>query len=242
MKMNATNKKETVYQVFTRVAKKYDRMNDVMSGGMHRFWKNVFVENLFLHPRNSGKYFLDMAGGTGDIARRIYKKVHLDEGRLTVADINRDMLDIGKCRFIDENCMHKNVEFVLADAEDLPFHDNVYDFYTIAFGLRNVSHPQKALEEAHRVLKYGGRFFCLEFSMDILPFLKEAYNAYSSIVPYLGKYYGGDKAAYQYLVESIRGFYSSQELRDRLQCAGFSKIGMTPLSGGIVFIHWAWKL
>lgn len=221
-----------VRSVFDSVAGKYDLMNDLMSGGLHRLWKNRLIR--MIRPRN-GQNFLDVAGGTGDIAFRIKK--YAPGCNITVFDLNPHMLEVGKDRAIDRGWLN-GFEWVTGNAEKLPFPDNSFDVYTIAFGLRNVTHIDTALAEAARVLKPGGRFFCLEFSRVEMPILDKIYDAYSfNIIPRIGKMVANDEASYQYLVESIRAFPSPRKLARRMEESGLKKAKFTPLSGGIVCIH-----
>jgi len=233
-----TEKTERVGAVFSSVAKKYDVMNDAMSGGMHRLWKDQFVRRV--KPRK-GEQILDMAGGTGDIAFRMAKS----GASITVSDINQDMLDVGieraMERGIDED--EEGLVWSRQNAEELTFPDRFFDAYTIAFGIRNVTHIDKALAEAHRVLKYGGRFFCLEFSTTEWPGFKEVYDAYShKLVPKLGSMIAGDADSYQYLVESIRRFPPMPEFEAMIRKAGFSQTKVEPILGGLVAIHSGWKV
>jgi demethylmenaquinone methyltransferase / 2-methoxy-6-polyprenyl-1,4-benzoquinol methylase len=220
--------------VFSRVASRYDLMNDLMSGGLHRHWKNQFVRRL--KPRR-GETILDMAGGTGDIAFRI-----ADSGaQVTVADINPDMLKVGI-----ERARQRGIEGLVwaeENAEALTFPDLTFDAYTIAFGIRNVTHIDQALAEAHRVLRIGGRFFCLEFSTSSWPGFREAYDAYSHhVVPRLGKAVAGDEESYRYLVESIRRFPAMPEFKAMIERAGFAQVRVEPILGGAVAIHSGWKI
>jgi len=233
-----TEKTERVGAVFSSVAKKYDVMNDAMSGGLHRLWKDQFVRRV--KPRK-GEQILDMAGGTGDIAFRMAKS----GASITVSDINQDMLDVGieraMERGIDED--EEGLVWSRQNAEELTFPDRFFDAYTIAFGIRNVTHIDKALAEAHRVLKYGGRFFCLEFSTTEWPGFKEVYDAYShKLVPKLGSMIAGDADSYQYLVESIRRFPPMPEFEAMIRKAGFSQTKVEPILGGLVAIHSGWKV
>ena len=206
-------KTERVGSVFSSVARKYDIMNDAMSGGMHRLWKDRFVRRV--KPRE-GEQILDMAGGTGDIAFRM--AAH--GARVTVSDINQDMLDVGI-----ERAMARGIDGLVwsrQNAEELSFGDRFFDAYTIAFGIRNVTRIDQALAEAHRVLKYGGRFFCLEFSTVEWPGFKDVYDAYShKLVPKLGKAIAGDEESYRYLIESIRKFPPMPEFERMIRAAGF---------------------
>ena len=220
--------------VFSSVARRYDVMNDAMSGGMHRLWKDRFVRRVKPQP---GEAVLDMAGGTGDIAFRL-----ADAGaEVTVADINQDMLDVGIERAMDRGI--DGLVWSRQNAEALSLPDHTYDAYTIAFGIRNVTGIDQALSEAHRVLKYGGRFFCLEFSTTEWPGFKEAYDLYShKLVPRLGQMIAGDAESYRYLVESIRRFPAMGEFERMIRAAGFTQTKVEPLLGGLVAIHSGWKV
>ncbi|MGB4106287.1 MAG: bifunctional demethylmenaquinone methyltransferase/2-methoxy-6-polyprenyl-1,4-benzoquinol methylase UbiE [Alphaproteobacteria bacterium] len=221
-----------VRDVFDNVAPKYDLMNDLMSGGLHRLWKDRLVRSIRPRP---GQKFLDVAGGTGDIAFRILKKAPGAE--VTVCDINPHMLEVGRDRALDRGWLDK-FEWVTGNAESLPFPDNSFDVYTIAFGLRNVTHIDTALKEAARILKPGGRFFCLEFSRVESALLSRAYNAWSfHVIPRIGKAIANDESSYQYLVESIRKFPSPRKLARRMQEAGFAGAKFSALTAGIVAIH-----
>jgi demethylmenaquinone methyltransferase/2-methoxy-6-polyprenyl-1,4-benzoquinol methylase len=229
-----SQKTQRVGAVFSNVAAKYDVMNDAMSGGMHRLWKDRFVRRVKPQP---GEAILDMAGGTGDIA-------FLMEARgasVTVSDINQDMLDVGI-----ERAMERGIDTLVwsrQNAEGLTFEDRIFDAYTIAFGIRNVTHIDKALAEAHRVLKFGGRFYCLEFSTMTWPGAKEAYDLYShKLVPQLGKLIAGDADSYRYLVESIRRFPPMGEFEQMIRAAGFTNTRVEPIMGGLVAIHSGWKV
>jgi len=230
-------KTELVLDVFHSVARKYDLMNDLMSGGIHRLWKDRLIR--MIRPRDSMK-FLDVAGGTGDIAFRLHKATG-GRAPITVCDINASMLQVGEARAIDRGILH-NLDWVEGNAEKLPFPDNSFDVYTIAFGLRNVARIDNALKEAARVLKPGGRFFCLEFSHIDNPLLARAYDAYSEkVIPRIGKAVANDADSYQYLIESIRKFPRRGILGKRLVAAGFKGAKVTPLSFGVVAVHQAWK-
>ncbi len=224
--------------VFSSVARRYDVMNDAMSGGMHRLWKDRFVRRV---KPQTGEAILDMAGGTGDVAFRL-----ADAGaEVTVADINQDMLDVGIERAIRRGIAEKSGGLVWSrqNAEALSLPDRGFDAYTIAFGIRNVTHIDQALDEAHRVLKYGGRFFCLEFSTTEWPGFKEAYDLYShKLVPKLGEIIAGDAESYRYLVESIRRFPKMPEFERMIRRAGFELTRVEPLLGGLVAIHSGWKI
>ena len=227
-------KTRRVGQVFSNVARKYDVMNDAMSGGMHRLWKDRFVRRV--KPR-AGEHILDMAGGTGDIAFRMAAR----GAAVTVSDINADMLEVGR-----ERAQKRRIDglsWSVQNAEQLDFPDERFDGYTIAFGIRNVTHIDQALNEAHRVLKTGGRFFCLEFSTTQWPGFAEAYDAYSHrIVPRIGQLIAGDADSYRYLIESIRKFPPMPEFRRMIEDAGFRRTRVEPIMGGLVAIHSGWKV
>ncbi|MGE4230138.1 MAG: class I SAM-dependent methyltransferase [Dongiaceae bacterium] len=229
--------------VFESVAGRYDLMNDLMSGGIHRLWKRTMVD--WLRPR-AGQLFLDVAGGTGDVAFRIFDRIEaagpLGDTRIAVCDLTSAMLAIGRDRALDRGIFH-GIEWINGDAERLPFADRTFDVYTIAFGLRNLTHIDDALSEAHRVLRPGGRFLCLEFSHVALPILDRLYDLYSfRILPALGEIVAQDRTAYQYLVESIRRFHKKEELARRLALAGFAHAAVRDLTGGIAALHSAWRL
>lgn len=228
------DKTRRVGEVFSSVAAKYDVMNDAMSGGMHRLWKDRFVRRI--KPRE-GEEVLDMAGGTGDVAFRL-----ADAGaRVTVSDINQDMLDVGI-----ERAMKRGIDGLVwscQNAEELTFSSASFDAYTIAFGIRNVTRIDAALAEAHRVLRYGGRFFCLEFSTTEWPGFKEVYDVYShKLVPRLGEAIAGDGDSYRYLIESIRRFPPMREFEGMIRSAGFARTRVEPIMGGLVAIHSGWKV
>jgi demethylmenaquinone methyltransferase/2-methoxy-6-polyprenyl-1,4-benzoquinol methylase len=230
----AEEKAERVGAVFSSVARKYDAMNDAMSAGMHRLWKDRFVRRV--KPRE-GEAILDMAGGTGDIAFRL-----ADAGaEVTVSDINQDMLDVGI-----ERAMKRGIDGLVwsrQNAEELAFPPRTFDAYTIAFGIRNVTHIDRALAEAFRVLRHGGRFFCLEFSTTEWPGFKEAYDAYShKLVPRIGQAIAGDAESYRYLIESIRRFPPMREFEAMIRTAGFTQTKVEPILGGLVAIHSGWKV
>lgn len=232
-KVSAEEKTERVTGVFERVASRYDLMNDVMSLGTHRLWKRRFVESLPL--RQKGVY-LDVAGGTGDIAQSLYKRLQSfhSEATLTVSDINPAMIEVGQRRY-------PHLEWIVANAEDLPVEDNSIDVYTIAFGFRNITQRDKALQEAYRVLKPGGKFACLEFSQ-VIPPLQKLYDLYSfHIIPKMGEWIAHDKESYQYLSESIRTFLTRDAFLSLLQQTGFERARYEMLSGGIVALHTGYK-
>jgi demethylmenaquinone methyltransferase/2-methoxy-6-polyprenyl-1,4-benzoquinol methylase len=222
-----------VGSVFSRVARRYDVMNDLMSGGLHRRWKDLFVRRV--RPRR-GEAILDMAGGTGDVAFRLARH----GARVTVADINAEMLEVGRARAARRG--FEGLSWAVENAEALTFADASFDAYTIAFGIRNVTHVQQALDEAHRVLKLGGRFFCLEFSTTSWPGFARLYDSYSlNVVPRIGKAVARDEESYRYLVESIRCFPPMERFRDMIARAGFTQAKAVPILGGLVAIHSGWK-
>lgn len=223
--------------VFDSVAKKYDVMNDAMSLGVHRLWKQYFVEQLHL---KAGKKLLDVAGGTGDIsfkARQLCKELDI-----TILDINESMLQEGRNRAWDKGQIQA-INWLCGNAEQLPVPDQSYDYYTIAFGIRNVTHIDRALKEAYRVLKPGGQFFCLEFSTVEAEILRKCYELYSfHCIPKLGQILTRDKESYQYLVESIQRFPNQQDFASMIEQAGFLHVRYTNLTGGVVAIHQGWRI
>jgi demethylmenaquinone methyltransferase / 2-methoxy-6-polyprenyl-1,4-benzoquinol methylase len=235
-----SEKQGLVDDVFHKVADRYDLMNDIMSFGLHRFWKDLMVAKL-RPPKSRAFSHLDVAGGTGDIAFRV---AAAGGPRVTVTalDVNAEMLRVGRERAARRKGSER-IRFVEGNAEALPFADDLFDGYTIAFGIRNVPRIETALSEAFRVLKRGGRFLCLEFSRVETPVLDRLYDAYSfTAIPALGKAVAGDGAPYRYLVESIRRFPSAERFRNMIGDAGFSRADFTRLSGGVVAIHSGWKL
>jgi demethylmenaquinone methyltransferase / 2-methoxy-6-polyprenyl-1,4-benzoquinol methylase len=231
--VSAAEKTERVGAVFSSVARNYDRMNDAMSAGLHRRWKDRFVRRV---KPQAGETILDMAGGTGDIAFRMEPS----GAQITVADINPDMLGVGM-----ERAAARGIDTLVwseQNAETLSFPDHFFDAYTIAFGIRNVTHIDRALAEAHRVLRFGGRFFCLEFSTNVWPGFKQAYDAYSHhLVPKMGEMIAGDADSYRYLIESIRRFPPMPEFANMIRAAGFAQVKVEPIMGGLVAIHSGWK-
>ena len=227
-------KTRRVGAVFSSVARRYDLMNDLMSGGMHRLWKDRFAARV--KPR-AGEAILDMAGGTGDVAFRMAGRGAL----VTVADINADMLEVGKQRA--EARSMTGVTWKVENAEKLSFEDSSFDAYTIVFGIRNVTDIPAALREANRVLKRGGRFFCMEFSSSDWPGFSNLYEAWAAnIIPRIGKAVADDEESYRYLVESIRRFPRPNAFKSMVQDAGFVRAAAEPMLGGLVSIHSGWKI
>jgi demethylmenaquinone methyltransferase/2-methoxy-6-polyprenyl-1,4-benzoquinol methylase len=232
--VSPAEKAERVGAVFSSVASRYDLMNDLMSGGLHRLWKDRFIRRL--RPRR-GEAILDMASGTGDIAFRLAR----EGAQVTVADINPAMLEVGQARARKRGI--EGLSWQVENAESLSFADASFDGYTIAFGIRNVTYIDKALPEAHRVLKRGGRFFCLEFSSTEWPGFAEFYDRYSrDIVPRLGEAVTGDGESYRYLIESIRRFPAVDAFAAMVSAAGFVQVRAEPILGGLVAIHSGWKI
>ena len=230
-----------VNQVFASVAERYDLMNDLMSGGLHRLWKRDFVT--WLNPPRSAQPFrlLDVAGGTGDIALRVLA----ESGPGTTAeicDISPEMLAVGRRR-VAQAGLEQRITCVEGNAETLPFEDRAFDAYTIAFGIRNVTHIDQALAEAFRVLRPGGRFLCLEFSECQIPILDRLYDFHSfEVIPRLGKLTAGDAQPYQYLVESIRKFPKQDAFAGMIRSAGFERVSYRNLTGGVAAMHSGWKI
>jgi demethylmenaquinone methyltransferase / 2-methoxy-6-polyprenyl-1,4-benzoquinol methylase len=229
--------------VFDSVAPRYDLMNDLMSAGIHRWWKAAMVA--WLGPR-PGQRLLDVAGGTGDIALRalpsLVRQADAVAGGAVVCDVSEAMLAVGRARALDQGIL-AGIEWLCADAERLPIADRSVDLYTIGFGLRNVTRIDAALTEARRVLKPGGRFLCLEFTPEITPLLQPLYDIYSfQVVPLLGQIVTGDRDAYAYLVESIRGFPRQSELAELIARAGLDQVKFRNLTGGVAALHSAWRL
>lgn len=265
-------KGEKVYRVFESVAQKYDIMNDSMSLGIHRFWKDWLIRHMNPTP---GTQLLDVAGGTGDIAFRFINYIRAQREKLirnqlksqqnlswsdisksyshdqlgslmgsqaVICDINKEMLKVGKEKLLQMG-YSEGLSWVAGDAEELPFADHKFDVYTIAFGIRNVTHVGKALDEAYRVLKPGGRFLCLEFSQVNNPLLARLYDLYSfQVIPVLGEVIAGDWKSYQYLVESIRRFPPQEEFKEMIEDAGFFKVNYHNLTSGVVAVHSGFKL
>lgn len=233
-------KQRRVDDVFHSVAARYDVMNDLMSGFLHRAWKDRLVTQL-QPPRRRAFQHLDVAGGTGDVAFRV-AKAGGPKTKVTVLDINPDMLAVGRQR-AEKKDLRGQIEFVEGNAEALPFADNSFDAYTIAFGIRNVPRIALALSEAYRVLRRGGRFLCLEFSHVDNAVLDKLYEAYSfHAIPRIGQLIAGDAEAYRYLVESIRRFPAAEDFAAMIAAVGFERVTFSKMSGGIVAIHSGWKL
>jgi demethylmenaquinone methyltransferase/2-methoxy-6-polyprenyl-1,4-benzoquinol methylase len=238
--VDADDKQGLVDDVFARVADRYDLMNDIMSAGVHRVWKDALVAMLAA-PRQSALPFavMDIAGGTGDIALRI---VESSSAHVTVADISREMLAVGRERAAALG-QSERIAFVEANAEHLPFANAAFDAATIAFGIRNVPNIEAALAEAFRVLKPGGRFLCLEFSHVDIALLDRLYELYSfNLIPLLGEWVVGDAESYRYLVESIRRFPNRARFAAMIDRAGFARLSVRNLTGGVATIHSGWKL
>ena len=227
-------KTRRVGQVFSSVARRYDVMNDLMSGGMHRLWKDRFVNRV--KPR-AGEDILDMAGGTGDVAFRMARR----GAHVTVSDINADMLEVGKQRADAKQL--SGLTWKVENAEKLSFDDAIFDGYTIVFGIRNVTDIPAALREAHRVLVRGGRFFCMEFSSSDWPGFSNLYDTWASnMIPRIGKAVADDEESYRYLVESIRRFPRPNAFKAMVTEAGFVRANAEPMLGGLVTIHSGWKI
>lgn len=227
-------KTRRVGEVFSSVARRYDLMNDLMSGGLHRLWKDRFVARVKPRP---GEDVLDMAGGTGDVGFRMARR----GARVTVADVNAEMLEVGRERASRRGI--EGLEWKQENAEALTFGDSTFDAYTIVFGIRNVTDIPAALREAYRVLKRGGRFYCMEFSTSDWPGFAELYGVYSSrVIPKMGKAVTGDEESYRYLVESISRFPRPAAFRAMIAEAGFARAAVEPMLGGLVSIHSGWKI
>ncbi|WVZ24967.1 hypothetical protein V8G54_003511 [Vigna mungo] len=254
--VNEEDKARMVGDVFTSVASSYDLMNDLMSAGLHRLWKDRLVSKLNPFP---GMKHLDVAGGTGDVAFRILESINKvklrglqgvfqdtleAETRIYVCDINPQMLNVGRQRALEKGFGEDgSLVWVEGNAESLSFQNDSMDGYTIAFGIRNVTHIEKVLSEAHRVLKPGGRFLCLELSHVGIPIFKDLYDYYSfSVIPYMGELVAGDRESYQYLVESIRRFPSQENFASMIANAGFQKVEYENLVGGVVAVHSGLKI
>lgn len=234
--VNREDKQRLVRGVFDSVAYRYDIMNDLMSGGVHRLWKAALIDWMAPQPN---QHLIDLAGGTGDISLRFLRA---GGGSAAISDINHAMLSAGRRRR-DIAKYNDRLRWCVGNAECLPFDDEIADFVTIAFGLRNVTNRQVAIAEAHRILKPGGRFLCLEFSQLRSNSLQRIYDAWSfKALPLIGRIVAGDAESYRYLAESIRTFPTPEVLADMFACAGFVQIRVRSLSAGIACIHSGWKL
>ena len=234
MQQYLQNKKGLVQNVFNQVYDRYDLMNDFMSLGIHRLWKKSLLS--MMNP-SSNQSLIDVACGTGDIAKLFLKNVNKTT-QVTCVDPNNAMISKGK----EKLSKFKNINWIISPAEKIPLQDNLFDFYTISFGLRNTANIDKALSEAYRVLKPGGRFLCLEFSKIQNINLETLYKNYSKLIPYIGKLVVGEKQPYEYLVKSIENFLNQEELIDAMVKSNFEKCNYRNLSGGIVSIHSGWKV
>ena len=234
MKNTILDKSKLVNSVFSKVYKKYDIMNDIMSFGIHRLWKEKFID--WMNP-HSGSKLIDVASGTGDIAK-LFSKKNNNFSEITCVEPNTGMFEEGKKNLIKFN----NVKWVKAKAEKLPFRDDTFDFYTISYGIRNVRDINKTLMEAFRVLKPGGRFMCLEFSKINNEIINFIYKQYSKSIPMIGKYIVGESQPYEYLVNSIDKFYNQHQLLQLMTDNGFSKVEYRNLSNGLSAIHSGWKI
>jgi len=240
-KVPSVEKQTRVGEVFSSVSQRYDLMNDLMSGGLHRLWKDAMVGWLAPDTGTRAGFHLDIAGGTGDIAYRVALAARAPIHSL-VLDINHEMIRAGKAR-PEARRLADTLSFVVGNAEHLPLPDGCVDYCTVAFGIRNVTDIARALREARRVLKIGGRFVCLEFSRVEVPVLDDLYDAFStSVIPRLGQMVAGDRAAYRYLVESIRRFPAQEDFAEMLKTAGFARVSWRNLAGGIAAIHSGWRL
>ena len=234
MKNTILDKTELVNSVFSKVYKRYDLMNDIMSFGIHRVWKDKFID--WMNPAQDAK-LIDVASGTGDIAK-LFSKRNKNIPEITCIEPNNEMFQEGKNNLKD----YKNIKWINAKAESLPVKDNVYDFYSISYGIRNVTDINKSLREAFRVLKPGGRFMCLEFSKIDNEVLNFFYKNYSKTFPIIGKYVVGSSKPYDYLVKSIKEFYDQKQLLELLVKSGFSNVEYRNLSNGVSAIHSGWKI
>ena len=234
MKIHIQDKIKLVNTVFSTVYKKYDFMNDIMSFGVHRLWKQNLIN--WMNPQ-AGSSLIDVASGTGDLAEK-FLKIDINKNLVWCVEPNKDMLKIGEEKLKN----YKNIKWHLASAEKLPFKDNFFDYYSISYGIRNVSDINLCLKEAFRVLKPGGRFMCLEFSKIENEILKNLYKQYSKTIPFIGKYVVGSSMPYEYFVSSIEKFYGQKELSILLEKNGFSNVEFRNLSSGISAIHSGWKI
>lgn len=238
-KVNSEQKRSLVDSVFSDVASKYDLMNDLMSFGVHRIWKDEFCKMI---PNLNGN-ILDIAGGTGDISFRIYERAKNQNKtpHIVISDINHEMLKVCQDKAVDKNIL-KNLDLVVADAEKLPFADNSFDYYTIAFGIRNMLSIENTLKEAYRVLKPTGKFLCLEFSQVQNELMKPLYDFYSfNIIPNIGKCVADNKSAYKYLAESISIFPNQEDFKTAISKAGFKDVNYKNLTFGVAAIHSGYK-
>ena len=234
MQQYLQNKKGLVQNVFDQVYDQYDLMNDFMTLGIHRLWKKNLLN--MMNPSQKQK-LIDVACGTGDVAK-LFLKYTCKESNITCVDPNKGMITKGK----EKLNKYKNLKWIIAPAEKLPVEENIFDFYTISFGLRNTKNLNKALSEAYRVLKPGGRYLCLEFSKIQNENLNFIYQNYSKLIPSIGKFVMGNKEPYEYLVKSIKNFLNQEELIDLMKKSGFKKCEYRNLSGGIVSIYSGWKI
>ena len=234
MKIHHKNNERLVTRVFQDVFDKYDVMNDLMSLGIHRLWKKNFMDSL--NPQIGSK-LIDVASGTGDIAKLYLEQTNY-KGNVSCVDENKEMLNLSKSKLKNNN----NAKWFCNSGESLPFKNNIFDYYTISFGIRNINDIAKALEEAYRVLKPGGRFLCLEFSKVKNQTLNKLYKAYSKSIPTIGKFVVGKSEPYEYLIDSIEKFYSQEEFFEKIKKLNFTNISYRNLNGGIVAIHSAWKV
>ena len=234
MKNTIQDKTKLVNSVFSKVNRKYDLMNDIMSLGIHRIWKNKFLD--WMNPQQ-GNNLIDVASGTGDIAKMYSKKVK-NSSEIYCVEPNEEMFQVGKMNL----SKFQNIKWYKAKAEKLPFKSNTFDFYTISYGLRNVTNINLALKEAFRVIKPGGRFMCLEFSKIDNEIINFFYQNYSKVIPLVGKYIVGSADPYDYLIKSIRNFYNQEELFNLIEQNGFSNVEYRNLSNGISAIHSGWKI
>ena len=234
MKSSIQNKTKLVNSVFSRVYKKYDLMNDIMSLGIHRIWKNKLIN--WMNPQLD-ESLIDVASGTGDVAK-LFSKKNNNSTKISCVEPNDEMFRIGKSNLEK----FKNIKWYKANAEKLPFKNDTYNFYTISYGIRNVSNIDLSLKEAFRVLKPGGRFMCLEFSKVDNEIINLFYQQYSKAIPFVGKYIVGSSEPYDYLIKSINEFYTQNELVDLIKKNGFSNVEYRNLSNGISAIHSGWKI
>ena len=234
MKIHHKKTDRFVTKVFQDVSSKYDLMNDLMSFGLHRIWKKNFID--YLNPQRRTK-LIDVASGTGDIAKLYLKKINYD-GLVYCVDENQEMLNLSKSKFLNNS----KVKWFCNNAEKLPFKNDQFDYYTISFGIRNIDNINETLKEAYRVLKPGGRFLCLEFSKVKNETLNKFYKIYSKSIPKMGKFIVGKSEPYEYLINSIEKFYSQDEFFNQIQKQKFIKVSYRNLTGGVVAIHSAWKI